>query len=147
MVGVFISGVLQLPMGYVADRFNKKLMIIMGGLLSAVGIFLPFWAASFSDLLVGVTIFGIGGGISMPAISALAVIKGDEKKAMGSVMSVLTVAHSMGMFTGSILAGLSMDFYSLSYAFPCGFLIMASGTIVFPLLYRRQQKSVQHPGL
>ncbi|MCG8637144.1 MAG: MFS transporter [Desulfobacterales bacterium] len=146
MVGVFISGVLQLPMGYVADRFNKKFMIITGGLLSAVGIFLPFWAVSFTDLLVGVIVFGVGGGISMPAISALAVVKGDEKNAMGSVMSIMTVAHSMGMFTGSILAGLSMDFYSLSYAFPCGFLIMASGTVLFPLLYRRQRNLLRDSG-
>ncbi|MCG8686433.1 MAG: MFS transporter [Desulfobacterales bacterium] len=140
MVGVFVAGVLQLPMGYVADRVNKKLMIIMGGMLSAVGIIYPFWALSFNDLLLGVFIFGIGGGIAMPAVSALAVVKGDEKKAMGSVMSILTVAHSLGMFTGSILAGLSMDFFSLSYAFPCGFIIMVAGTLIFPLLYRRQNK-------
>jgi len=139
--GVFVSGVLQLPMGYVADRFNKKIMILMGGTLSALGILFPFWAVSFNDLLFGVFVFGIGGGISMPAISALAVVKGDEKKAMGSVMSVMTVAHSLGMFTGAILAGLSMDYFSLSYAFPCGFLIMAAGTFAFPFLYRRHSGS------
>ncbi len=138
-VGVFVSGMLQLPMGYVADRFNKKIMVLLGGILSTMGMIFPFWAVSFNDLLLGVVVFGIGGGISMPAISALAVVKGDEKKAMGSVMSVLTVAHSLGMFTGSILAGLSMDFFSLSYAFPCGFIIMALGTLAFPVLYQRQE--------
>lgn len=137
MLGVFISGVLQLPMGWVADRFNKTVMIVAGGLFSAVGIFIPYWAGSFSDLLIGVTVFGIGGGISMPAISALAVVKGEEKQAMGSVMSILTVAHSMGMFTGSVMAGLAMDFFSLSYAFPCGFLILIAGSIAFPLMHRR----------
>ncbi len=139
--GVFVSGVLQLPMGYLADRFNKKIMILMGGTLSALGILFPFWAASFYDLLFGVCLFGVGGGIAMPAVSALAVVKGDEKQAMGSVMSVMTVAHSLGMFTGSILAGLSMDFFSLSYAFPCGFFIMVLGTCGFPLLYRRHSCS------
>ncbi len=143
MLGVFVSGVLQLPMGWVADRFNKKAMIVTGGLFSAVGIFIPYFATSFSDLLIGVSIFGLGGGISMPAITALAVIKGDEKKAMGSVMAILTVAHSMGMFTGSVMAGLAMDFFALSWAFPCGFLILLSGSMVFPLLYRRQGKAVQ----
>ncbi len=73
----------------------------------------------------------------MPAITAMAVIKGDEKKAMGAVMSVMTVAHSLGMFTGSILAGLSMDFFSLAYAFPCGFVIMIAGSLAFPVFYRR----------
>lgn len=138
MLGVLVSGVLQVPMGMVADRVNRRLMVIGGGLVSAAGIAWPYWCASFWELLAAVTLFGIGGGISMPAVSALAVVKGEEKQAMGSVMSVMTVAHSMGMFTGALLAGLSMDFFTLSHAFPCGFLIMVSGTLVFPVLYRKE---------
>ncbi len=137
MMGVFVSGLLQLPMGYAADRFNKKIMVMTGGCLCILGIICPLWASSFNDLLISVFIFGIGGGIAMPAISAMAVIKGDQKHAMGAVMSLLTVAHSMGMLTGSLLAGLSMDFFSLSYAFPCGFLIMVTCTIAFPILFRQ----------
>ncbi len=135
MLGVFVSGILQLPMGYTADRVNKKFMVIMGGAFSTLGILLPFFAGSFYDLLAAVTLFGIGGGISMPAVTALAVIKGDEKKAMGSVMSVMTMAHSLGMLTGSLIAGLAMDFFSLKFAFPCGMSFMAAGTIAFLLLY------------
>ena len=67
----------------------------------------------------------------MPAIMAYAVIKGDTKKAMGSVISILTVAHSMGMLTGSIVAGLAMDYLSLRLSFPCGTIIMALGTLCF----------------
>jgi len=131
MLGVFVSGVLQLPMGYVADRTNKNIMIICGGILSSIGILLPFWASDFNDLIIAVSIFGIGGGISMPAVMACAVMKGDSKKAMGSVMSILTVAHSLGMLTGSMAAGLAMDYFSLRLSFPCGTLIMALGTFVF----------------
>jgi len=134
--GVFVSGVLQVPMGYAADRWNRKIMVVTGGILSAAGILYPFWAASFMDLLVGVCIFGLGGGISMPALTALAVVKGEKRQALGSVMAVLTSAHSLGMFTGSIMAGLSMDFFSLSYAFPCGGIVMVSGVLVFPVLCR-----------
>ena len=96
---------------------------------------MPFFATSFFDLLVAVTLFGIGGGISMPAITALAVVKGDQKKAMGSVMSVMTMAHSLGMLTGSLIAGLAMDFFSLKFAFPCGMVFMAAGTLAFLFLY------------
>jgi len=134
--GVFVSGVLQVPMGYAADRWNRKIMVVTGGILSAAGILYPFWAASFTDLLAGVCIFGLGGGISMPALTALAVVKGEKRQALGSVMAVLTSAHSLGMFTGSIMAGLSMDFFSLSYAFPCGGIVMVSGVLVFPVLCR-----------
>ncbi|MCK5686294.1 MFS transporter, partial [bacterium] len=34
MLGVFVSGLLQLPMGYAADRLNKNAMIITGGVIS-----------------------------------------------------------------------------------------------------------------
>ncbi len=131
MLGVFVSGLLQLPMGYVADRANKNMMIVLGGILSTIGMILPYWATSFYDLVIAVSIFGVGGGISMPAIMAYAVIKGDEKKAMGSVMSIMTIAHSLGMLTGSMAAGLAMDYLSLRLSFPCGTIIMAIETLVF----------------
>jgi MFS transporter, DHA1 family, multidrug resistance protein len=35
------------------------------------------------------------------------------------------------MLTGSLMAGLAMDFFSLKFAFPCGMVFMATGTIVF----------------
>lgn len=129
-LGVFVSGLLQLPMGYLADRINRTGMIITGGLFSAVGMLMPYFAASFSDLVIAVCIFGLGGGISMPAVMAAAVLKGDEKKAMGSVMSIMTIAHSLGMMTGSMAAGLAMDFLSLKMSFPSGTLMMLAGTFV-----------------
>ena len=138
MLGVFVSGLLQIPMGWTADRINKNFMIITGGIISTIGMILPYWSSSFADLVVAVTLFGIGGGISMPAIMAYAVIKGDEKKAMGSVMSIMTVAHSLGMLTGSMAAGLAMDFLSLRLAFPCGTFIMVAGTFTFLIIINKK---------
>ena len=136
-LGVFVSGVLNLPFGYAADRINKKLLIVTGGLLSTIGMVLPLYADSFNDLVLAVCIFGFGGGVSMPAIMACSVIKGDEKKAMASVISMMTVAHSLGMLTGSLLAGLAMDFFDLRLAFPTGALVMASGTLFLFFLVHR----------
>ncbi len=135
MLGVFVAGILSLPMGYAADRINKKLMVASGGVLSTIGMFLLFSSSSFLDLVIGVSIFGLGGGVSMPAIMGYAVIKGEEKKAMGSVMSIMTVAHSMGMLTGAMAAGVAVDFLSLRTAFLCGAGMMASGTAAF-LIFR-----------
>jgi MFS transporter, DHA1 family, multidrug resistance protein len=134
MLGVFVSGLLSLPMGYIADRANKHAMIIFGGTLSTIGMLIPFFASSFYELVIAVSIFGIGGGISMPAIMACAVIYGDKKNAMGSVMSIMTVAHSLGMLTGSITAGFAMDYLNLRLSFPCGTIIMILGTFVFWIL-------------
>ncbi len=130
-LGVFVSGLLHLPCGYLADRLDKKKLIILGGLLSSVGMVLPLWSTSFFDLAVAVTVFGVGGGISMPSIMACAIIQGDEKKAMGTVISIMTVAHSLGMLTGSMAAGLAMDFLSLRISFPLGALVMGVSTLIF----------------
>jgi MFS transporter, DHA1 family, multidrug resistance protein len=129
-LGVFVSGLLQIPMGYLADRMSRSGMIMIGGLVSTTGIMMPYFASSFSDLVIAVCIFGLGGGIAMPAVMASALLKGDEKKAMGSVMSIMTIALSLGMMTGSIAAGLAMDFFSLKMSFPCGAIMMLSGTLV-----------------
>jgi len=67
----------------------------------------------------------------MPALMALAVISGNKAEAMGAVMSLITVAHSMGMLCGSLLAGIVMDIINLQFAFYLGALIMIAGTIVF----------------
>jgi MFS family permease len=135
MLGVFVAGVLSLPMGYAADRINKKFMAVTGGVLSTIGMFLLFHAASFQDLIIGVLVFGTGGGISMPAVMGYAVIMGEQKKAMGSIMSIMTMAHSMGMLTGAMAAGIAVDFLSLPMAFLCGSAMMAAGTAAF-LIFR-----------
>ncbi|MFC1828373.1 MFS transporter [Thermodesulfobacteriota bacterium] len=120
MLGVLASGILHVPMGILADRMNKRVMVVIGGLIIGSAIFSFEWADGFRDLVLASIFFGLGGGISMPALMALAVYKGNRVDAMGSVMSVLTVAHSFGMLIGSLLAGLVMDMVSLRHAFPVG---------------------------
>ena len=131
MIGVFVSGVLHVPMGYLADRINKKAMVVTGGVISGLGIFAFDWAKSFNDLFIANALFGIGGGISISALMALAVIHGNKSKAMGSVMGLLTMAHSMGMLVGALSAGLIMDVFQLRHAFSFGSIIMISGAVIF----------------
>ena len=131
MLGVFISGAIHLPMGYVADRINRKFMIISGGMLVAVGMMYFARASSLSDLIVASALFGIGGGISMPAHMAIAVFKGSQSDAMGSLMGLMTMAHSMGMLIGSSFAGIMMDIFDLRDAFFMGTFISISGILVF----------------
>lgn len=131
MIGVFVSGVLHVPMGCLADRVNKKAMVVTGGVISGLGIFAFNWVTSFNDLFIANVLFGLGGGISISALMALAVIHGNKTKAMGSVMGMLTMAHSMGMLLGSLSAGLIMDVFQLRQAFSFGSIIMISGAMIF----------------
>ncbi len=131
MLGILVSGMIHLPMGYLADRLNKKMMVFIGGLIAGYAVLSFFWSSHFWDMVSASIIFGIGGGIAMPALMAMAVIKGNRIGAMGSVMAFLTVGHSLGMLAGSLLAGLMMDMVRLRYAFPMGAFLMILGTCIF----------------
>jgi MFS family permease len=131
MLGVFVNGLIHTPMGFLADKVNRRMLVLAGGLVTGFAILLFEWAGGFGDLFLASVLFGIGGGVSMPALMALAVLKGSHANAMGSVMALLTMAHSLGMLAGSLLGGLMMDIFSLRLAFTCGAFAMVAGTILF----------------
>ncbi len=131
MLGVFVSGVVHVPMGWLADRLNRKAMVILGGLLVTWAVYAFNHATGFRDMFWASVVFGLGGGIAMPALMAAAVLRGSRIEAMGSVMALLTVGHSLGMLIGSVLAGMMMDWFQLRHAFILGALFMAAGTFLF----------------
>jgi MFS transporter, DHA1 family, multidrug resistance protein len=132
--GIFVSGIIHVPMGYVADRFNKKILIITGGLIISGSVFFLANADSFKSMMIANTIFGLGAGISMPAVFAIAILKGSKTESMGTVIALLTVGHSLGMTIGPMMAGLFMDIFSLRYVFHAASAAMLIGTIAFLLL-------------
>ena len=81
----------------------------------------------------------------MSALMALAVIYGNKTKAMGSVMGMLTMAHSMGMLLGSLSAGLIMDVFQLRQAFSFGSIIMIAGAVIFFICTYRKGVRGQGP--
>jgi MFS transporter, DHA1 family, multidrug resistance protein len=142
MLGVLISGLIHVPMGYLADRMSKKLIVTAGGLLISYGIFSFEWAEQIGDLVVATIIFGLGGGISMPALMAMVVLKGTRIKVMGSIMALMTVAHSLGMLCGALVGGLMMDFFQLRWAFPLGAVVMMVCTGIFFVSRYPQQHGI-----
>lgn len=131
MLGVFVSGLIHLPMGYLADRINKQLMVVTGGLTVSYAILSFVWADQLADLIRATVLFGLGGGVSMPALMAMAVLKGNKINAMGSMMALMTMAHSLGMLSGALMGGMMMDFFQLQTAFPLGGWIMLICTGLF----------------
>jgi DHA1 family multidrug resistance protein-like MFS transporter len=140
MLGVLVSGVLHVPMGLLADKISKKWMVVTGGLIVAGAVFAFVWVDSFRGLIWASIFFGIGGGISMPALMAIAVLKGSETDSMGSVIAILTLAHSLGMFGGSLIGGLMMDLFQLRVAFPFGAIIMIITATVFSFSISPQKR-------
>jgi len=133
MLGVFVSGLIHMPMGFLADRTSKRAMVAFGGLTVSYAIVSFSWSDQLADLIVATVIFGLGGGISMPALMALAVVKGNRASAMGSIMALMTVAHSLGMFSGALMGGVMMDFFQLQAVFPLGGMVMLACSGLFLL--------------
>jgi MFS family permease len=133
MLGVLLSGIVQIPVGMIADRFEKRRLIGAGAAVVCASLAAIEWARSYAGLAAVNGFFGIGGGICMAAHMALAVQKGGRLKCMGSVMAILTVAHSTGMMAGALAAGLAMDLLSLRVVFTLGSAVMLVCTLIFLL--------------
>jgi predicted MFS family arabinose efflux permease len=136
MVNVLISGLLQAPMGYAADRFSKRSLTLFGGFLALGAMLCLDHAESFAQLMVINGVLGLAGGISLPAIMAIGVIEGRKSGAMGSIMGLLALGHSIGMLAGPLLGGLLLDFFNFGTIFLSGATVMALGITVF---WRRHQ--------
>ncbi len=134
MTGVLTSGILQTPMGFLADRINKRLMIILGGAIISYSMFTYIQAENVAHLFLANIIFGTGGSIAMAPLMAIAVQKGSSHKAMGTVMSLITMAHSMGMTLGSIGAGILMDIMEMREIFSLGMYLMLAGLFLYYVL-------------
>ena len=141
-IGVFVSGIIHLPMGYLADRLNRIRMVAGGGLLIALSVGSFTWSQGFWSMLSASVFFGIGGGIATPALMALGVFEGGQTASMGSVMALLTLAHSLGMLGGSLLGGIMMDLFQLRQVFLLGMGLMLGGMAAFLLLTRSRRTGV-----
>ena len=139
MLGVCISGMLQVPMGLLADRINKRYMIISGCLIIVYAVYSFSWAKGFWDIIIADIFFGVGGGLSTPPVMALSVIKGNETGSMGSIMGLLTMGHSLGMLFGSFVAGMIMDYCGLRNVFSLGAMVMLLGIFIFILLTQKKE--------
>jgi MFS family permease len=134
MLGVLTTGLLQTPMGFLADRFNKRMLIAIGGLVAGGAIFSFAKVQSLWGLFLANTLFGIGGGIAIPSVMAMTVILGRRTHSMGSIMGLLTMGHSLGMLLGPILAGIMMDAFQLGVGFIVGTVVMVLGVIITLIL-------------
>lgn len=131
MTNVFVAGLFQVPMGYLADRFSKTILTLGGGTLAVISILYLNSASSFTQMLLANGLFGLAGGISFPAVMALGVIEGRRTNAMGSLMGLLALGHSLGMLAGPLLAGAIIDLTSFGTVFILGAVILGAGTALF----------------
>ena len=69
------------------------------------------------ELYLVAVLIGIGGGFLTPVTTAMSAVIGKSLKSIGTVMSMLNMGQSLGMFVGPLVAGLIMDHANLNTAF------------------------------
>jgi DHA1 family multidrug resistance protein-like MFS transporter len=131
---ILLNSVLQYPFGKMADRYDKKKLLLLGSGISALMLFLIPFGDNFLKLLLIALVLGIGGGISMPAGTALAVVVGKRRSGMGSTMGIYSMAMSAGLIFGPLTGGVIQGSWGINQVFFLGGLISVLGIIGFYLM-------------
>jgi len=129
-VNILLMSLLQLYGGSIADRFNRRALVVVGSLTNLTYLALIPLGGNFWQLLAICALGGLGGAISMPAASALTVEEG-RKFGMGSTIAVFTMAMSIGMAIGPLLSGVIADFVNIDSVFYFGAAMGLVGTTLF----------------
>ena len=127
---ILLMAVLQVYSGSIADRFNRRALVILGSLVNLTYLVLIPLAGNFWQLLGLSTLGGLGGAISLPAASALMVDEG-RKFGMGSTIAIITMAMSIGVAAGPLLGGVIDDFVNINSVFYFAAAMGLAGTSLF----------------
>ncbi len=129
-VNTLLMTALTAPAGKLADKFNRRTMVIIGSCLNSLSLVLIPVARNFWSLIWLCLPRGLGGAISISASSALTVEEG-RKFGMGSTMSILMMAMGIGMAIGPVLSGVIADTIDINSVFYFGAAAVAVGTGLF----------------
>ncbi len=130
------AGVIQVFTGRLADRFNKRRVVILGSIGIIISALVIPQAFGFWSLLFLLAIAIIGDATAVPSASALVIAEG-RKYGMGTSMAMFNMGLGVGMVVGPILAGLAADLWGVESAFYFMAVVMLVSTVAFGQFTRR----------
>ena len=125
-----MNAVLQAPFGRLADRGDKVRLMVGGCLCMSLAVFLIPLMTSFAAIIAVYFFLGFGEAILWPVLGAYAAEEGRERFGHGTMMGVFNLAMSAGVFTGALLAGVSMDSLGMRQAYHA----TAAAILILPLI-------------
>jgi MFS family permease len=130
------TSVLQRWSGGLADHYDKTLLIVGGTALIAATLLAIPSLSGFPALLLAAFAIGIGGGVSLPAVTAIVTIAG-RTVGQGAAMGASNTAMGIGMIVSPLLSGLVMDLYGIPEVFYLSGFVCIAALPFFVLLARR----------
>lgn len=143
---MLVSSLVQVPMGRLADRMSRQVLIAVGGYLSSLAFALVFMSNGFVHLLFIGVIAGAMGAVAIPALSAIAADEGHHS-GMGAIMGVINMAMSAGMMLGPVLAGALAGVIGLRALFLFSGVVGLLGTAAFGWLTIEDATALSAPEL
>ncbi len=141
-IGIYglTQAVLQIPVGLLADRINRKTLIIAGLLLFAVGGVVAALSSTIQGVILGRAIQG-SGAISAVVMALLADLTREEQrtKAMSTIGMSIGLSFAVAFILGPLVAahfGLSGLFWATSILAILGLVLL--NTVPQPLIILKQ---------
>jgi len=113
---ILLTASLLLPFGKLADKMNRKMLVIIGSILYFSIIPLIPYTLNFIQILILNITLGLFAALSLPAASALIVREG-KHYGMGPTMAIFNIAMSVGLGVGPLASGLILDLWGLPEIF------------------------------
>jgi MFS family permease len=119
LTGGFAQGLF----GPLADRLNKKRLIIIGSITAPIFVFFIPNMPAGGMLLAMLLPTALFGAVARAAVVALNVELGKKYSGMGSVMGISRSVMSLGMVIGPLVFGYTMDHFSINSVFQVGAIV------------------------
>ena len=133
--GIFLNAFLQTPMGILADRVNRKTLLIGGGLLASVGYFYMVQTGTIAEIFVARMVVSMGSALSLPAVTAI-IAKEGRVLGSGYPVGVFNTAMSIGQIIGPVFSGFLLDTYGMGSVFYFSGFISVLSVIAFWVISR-----------
>jgi len=115
-VNILLVSLFEIYGGYIADRFNRKMLVVLGSTVNLIWLALIPQAHHFWYLLGLCSVGGLAGAAALPAAGALVIEEG-RKFGMGSTFAIYAMAMSLGMGIGPLVSGAIADWVSIYWVF------------------------------
>jgi DHA1 family multidrug resistance protein-like MFS transporter len=140
LIGIMLAArtpisVVQYYTGHLADKWNRRPMVIWSGMAAVIAVALIPLTSGFWTLLIAYTCVALGQTFGMPAANAYIVNEG-RTFGMGICMTMFMLAMNIGNSIGPLTLGGIADWLGLKSAFYAAAFCMASGVAVFALMIR-----------
>jgi len=140
-VRTLVSASLQYPFGWLADRHSRVVMTVASALGMAAVVSLLGFATQFWHVLLLFGLLGVNEALFMPANSAM-MLEGGRSHGMGATMGLFNTAMTIGMFAGSLGAGLLVDGFGFRIAFMLiGVIVALSAGVSVPMMTATPRES------